>query len=118
MHMIPIQQVSHPDDTSIQNLKCSRHYCSNLMLRYNLRRRQITRVDKKLPSLADILKQLGCIHEFILNNNLKPNEVFNMDETGINWGLGPTHAWIPKDANRAGQPATDLKARITDIVTG
>jgi hypothetical protein len=33
-----IQQESHPDEIYIQKLKCSRHYCSNLMLRYNLRR--------------------------------------------------------------------------------
>ena len=60
---------------------------------------------------------MGAIKTNILVNNLSASQVFNMDETGVNQGLGPTHMYVPKSAARASQPTTDVKARITDVVT-
>ena len=34
---------------------------------------------------------MGAIETTIVENNLSASQVFNMDETGVNQGLGPTH---------------------------
>ena len=89
-----------------------------MLKRYKLRRRKITRVEKKeLPKQPEVSKDMGAIKTNILVNNLSASQVFNMDETGVNQGLGPTHMYVPKSTARASQPTTDVKARITDVVT-
>ena len=42
-------------------------------------------------------------------------QIGNMDETAINWGIGPTHIYCGQDAERGEQEITDTKARITGI---
>ncbi len=50
----------------------------------------------------------------ILQHEYMPNQVFNMDETAISYGIGPEHSYIPRDAERGVHPTgSDEKIRIT-----
>jgi hypothetical protein len=53
----------------------------------------------------------------IISKGFHVHEIANMDETGLNYGLGPTHVFCPEDAERGEQECTDEKARVTAIVT-
>lgn len=63
--------------------------------------------------------------KMIMNNHMKDlieggytsSQVLNMDETGINKAIGPTHIYIPIDGGRGEQPGGDVKARITGVIT-
>jgi len=42
-----------------------------------------------------------------------PRQILNLDETALNFGIGPTYIYIPIDADRAVAEASNVKARIT-----
>lgn len=43
-----------------------------------------------------------------------PHQVINLDETALNWAIGPTHMYIPAEIRRAeSEVSTDEKARVT-----
>ena len=62
--------------------------------------------------------RLAAIQQVIESKSLSANDVINADETGINRGLNPTHAYIPDGAERAAAPASDEKARFTSMEAG
>ena len=51
------------------------------------------------------------------SENWEDYQVANLDETALNWGLGPTYIYCSTKADRAEQEITDLKARITMVPT-
>jgi hypothetical protein len=59
---------------------------------------------------------MGSVQAKIIQGNYSRNQIINLDETAINWGLGPTHVYCAKTADRGEQEITDVKARVTAIV--
>ena len=53
----------------------------------------------------------GIIEE----NNFIPSQKGNMNETALNWGVGPTHNYVANDAERGEQEISDSKGRISSI---
>jgi len=41
----------------------------------------------------------------------------NLDETALNFGIGPTYIYIPQDAQRGLSEGTNVKARVTVVPT-
>ncbi len=54
--------------------------------------------------------------EVIHRLQLNPFQVVNLDETAIQWGLGPTHIYMPKDGDRGQGEISDTKARFTAVL--
>lgn len=53
----------------------------------------------------------------IIEKKLSPQQVLNMDETGINKTNLPTYLYVPENAERAESYGTASKSRITAIIT-
>jgi len=52
----------------------------------------------------------------IVSGGYLPHQIVNLDETAVNWGLGPTHVYCAQNADRGEQEITDEKARVTAIL--
>jgi hypothetical protein len=52
----------------------------------------------------------------ILSEKYQASEVFNADETGVILGTYPSHAYVPKEADRAYAPMAEDKNRFTALL--
>lgn len=55
--------------------------------------------------------------EIILAKGYLPKQILNLDETAINFGVGPTHVFASSTASRGSQEVSDWKGRITGVPT-
>jgi hypothetical protein len=82
-----------------------------------VRGRKITREKKNHPSLDVIRTTLRRCQEIILAKGYLPKQILNLDETAINFGVGPTHVFASSTASRGSQEVSDWKGRITGVPT-
>ena len=83
-----------------------------------MRKRKITRDDKKIPAIADIIAKMKEGQAMYIRFGHSPGNTWNMDETCVTWAIGPVHMYVPADQQRAsiiGIPNTKL--RITAVLT-
>jgi len=105
------------DDVGVQRLQFSNKWIKNFFDRHNVSRRRITREKKKLLSEEKIREILTQSQALIIKHGYASVPVLNLDGTALNFGIGPTHVYIPKDADRGEQEISNVKARITGIPT-
>ena len=66
---------------------------------------------KNHPSLDVIRTTLRRCQEIILAKGYLPKQILNLDETAINFGVGPTHIFASSTASRGSQEVSDWKGR-------
>jgi len=71
-----------------------------------VKRRRITRDLKDIPSETTVRAIMGAAQQRISNNGYLPHQIINLDETAINWGLGPTYVYCAGNADRGEQEIT------------
>lgn len=101
----------------VQALKFSSTWVRTFLNRANMRRRNITTQDKKIPTEEEILRIMTIGHEMYLDHNHTTATLINMDETAFSYAIGPDYMYCPSDQSRAkhlGIP--NIKLRITAIV--
>ncbi len=86
------------------------------MDRRTVSRRKITREKKNVPPTAIIIEAMRKGQTAIINLGLDSRQVINLDETAVQWGLGPTHIYMPKNGDRGQGEISDLKARFTAVL--
>ena len=79
-------------------------------------RRKITREKKNVPTAAIIIETMRKGQDIIHRLQLNPHQVVNLDETAIQWGIGPTHIYMPQDGDRGQGEMSDTKARFTAVL--
>jgi hypothetical protein len=111
------QQVQKADrwihNQSVQNLTFSRGWITKFMGRFTLRRRVITNKDKPRPSQQEVQARMSEIQSDMDEHDAQRNFVFNGDETGVWYGVLPSHVYVPDGTHRGSAPASDDRARIT-----
>ena len=112
------KEVPWCNDANIRSLQFSNKWVGGFLRRWQLRRRKITAVVKARPSVEEVCTRLSAIQLVIESKKLTADDIINADETGINRGLNPTHAYVPDGAERAAAPASDEKARFTSMEAG
>ena len=104
------------NDEKIQALKFSSGWVHNFLLRVNFHRRRITREKHNCP--AELFVQEAMAELQFESEEYESHQVANLDETALNWGLGPNYIYCACDTDRGEQAGlTDLKARITGVPT-
>ena len=88
------------------------------MKRAALRKRRITTLEKKLPSVIAVRDRMAEIQKVIVTGKFMPGEVISADETGVMFGAPPKHQYIHESADRAVAPESDEKARFTALLWG
>ena len=105
-------------NAAVQKLQCSNKWVRNFLTRSGMRKRKITRDDKKIPAIADIIAKMKEGQAMYIRFGHSPGNTWNMDETCVTWAIGPVHMYVPADQQRAsniGIPNTKL--RITAVLT-
>ena len=103
-------------DAKVQALKFSRKWVFLFFQRQKVKRRRITRDLKDIPSETTVRLIMGAAQQKICNGGYLPHQIINLDETAINWGLGPTYVYCAGSADRGEQEITDVKSRVTSII--
>jgi DDE superfamily endonuclease len=102
----------------IQALKFTPHWVKGMLNRAELRRRRITTDDKKILSIEEIIRVLKIGQDLIRLHGHDAATIWNMDETGITYAIGPTHLYVPWDQSRAANIGNvNTKLRITAVLT-
>jgi hypothetical protein len=100
----------------VQILQFSHKWIAAFLHRRDFARRKITRQKKDVPSETTIHEKMKKYQDKqLIEGGYTLTQIGNMDETAINWGIGPTHVYCGKNAERGEQEITDTKARITGI---
>jgi hypothetical protein len=104
-------------DPIVAKLQFSNKWIEGFLHRRYAVRRRITRTLKDIPNEEEVRALMAKRQDNIQAMVFRLDEIANMDETVINWGIGPTHVFCPSDAERGEQNPTDDKARVTGVVT-
>jgi len=91
-------------------------WIKNFLDRQKVSRRKITREKKNIPTAAIIVESMRKGQDLILNLILDSKQVINLDETAVQWGLGPIHIYMPKNGDRGQGEISDTKARFTAVL--
>ena len=111
------KQSNWQDNLVVQKLKFTNNWVRNFLNRSDMRKRKITRDDKKIPNAVDVITQMKEGHLLYTSFGHSPCNTWNMDETCVTWAIGPLHMYVPTNQQRAsnvGIPNTKL--RITAII--
>ena len=101
----------------VQTLKFSNNWVKKFLKRSGLRKRKITRDDKNIPSVSEVIQKMSEGQNIYTSCGHSPSTTWNMDETAVTWAIGPVHVYVPNDQQRAsniGIPNTKL--RITAVI--
>jgi hypothetical protein len=80
-------------------------------------RRRITSERKAALPVSDVRRILKTSQDVIVNKGYLPSQILNLDETALNFAIGPTYVYLPVDHTRASSDACNSKARVTLIPT-
>lgn len=85
--------------------------------RCGLRRRKITREDKKTPTDKEIERILKIGQDIYVSKGHNADTCFNFEETAFTYAVGPTHIFCPGDQQRATNLGiSNDKLRITAVI--
>jgi DDE superfamily endonuclease len=102
----------------VQALKFTPHWVKGMLNWAELRRRRITTDEKKTISIEEIIRVLQIGQNTIRLHGHDAATIWNMDETGIKYAIGPTHLYVPWDQARAANIGNvNTKLRITAVLT-
>ena len=104
-------------DVGIQRLKFSNKWIRNFLKRRKVSKRGISREKKNLLPVEEVRRIMKENQDVILAGAYTARQVLNLDETAVNWGLGPTYVFAASDAERGEQEISDGKGRITGVPT-
>jgi len=107
------------DDRKIQALKFSGNWATNFADRQEKVRRKVTSKDRSFirPSSAEISSTLQEIQSAIVDNELKPCQIINNDQSGIFYEGSFNYQYVDKAVGARGQDNADEKKRITEMVS-
>jgi len=103
------------EESGVRDLQFSDKWIYNFLGRQNMRRRKITREKKNPPPVSEVRRIMRVAQEKILELGFLPTQVLNLDETAINFGVGPSHVFAAANADRGEQEVCDAKGRITGV---
>ena len=106
------------EDVGLKSLKFTGPWIRGFLKRAALRKRRITTIEKKLPSVIAVRDRMGEIQKVIVTGKFTPDEVISADETGVMFGAPPKLQYIHESADRAVAPESDEKARFTALLWG
>ena len=104
------------DDPDVQRLTFSHGWVYNLQKRAELRRRATTTHQKPKPTVEVVRAAMKGIQSVIIKNNIKPEHVFNEDETAVFGTAEILAQYVPASADRAINPGTGSEDRITALL--
>ena len=102
-------------EDNVQALQFSNGWVHCFLARAEFKRRKITREKKDCPAEDHVQAVMKMFQEILKAEDYADYQVGNLDETALNWGLGPTNIYCASDTDRGEQEVTDLKARITGV---
>lgn len=121
-------------DSGVQSLAFSNCWVQGFLARHVLHRRRVTAKNKDAirPSVQDVQAVMSEIQQQIITGEYSLERIISADETGVSFGVQPTHQWVrvPKKArgeqrtedslygSRATAPDADDKARFTCVLWG
>ena len=108
------QDIWHGDQ-KIQALKFSNGWVHGFLQRADFNRRRITRNKTACPAENIVQDTMSALQQILIDGGYEDYQVANLDETALNWGLGPTYIFCASDTDRGEQEITDVKARITKV---
>lgn len=85
--------------------------------RHKVSRRRITTDRKCICSPEEIREKLKKNQDVITTGGYSLSQILNLDETALNFGIGPTYVYIPQDAQRGLSEGSNVKARVTVVPT-
>jgi hypothetical protein len=85
--------------------------------RHKVSRRRITTDRKSISSPEEIREKLKKNQDVITTGGYSLSQILNLDETALNFGIGPTYVYIPQDAQRGLSEGSNVKARVTVVPT-
>jgi hypothetical protein len=103
-------------DANICRLKFSNKWVQGFLKRLQFTKRTVTSVMKTLPSVEVVQRHMTLIKDYIINENISPDRVFNADETGVNWAPEIKYQYVPADAVRASAPPGNESGRFTALL--
>ena len=106
------------DDKLVKDLKFSCCWIKEFIEHATLYKRRVGSSIKVLPPPAEVQAHMAKIQHWMLVKEYDEDEVISVDETGIFYGVQPKYQYTVADAPRGLAPATDEKARITDMLGG
>jgi hypothetical protein len=104
-------------DVNVQRLKFSLKWVHNFFRRMKVSRRRITSERKAALPVSDVRRILKTSQDVIVSKGYLPSQILNLDETALNFAIGPTYVYLPVDHTRASSDACNSKARVTLIPT-
>lgn len=111
------QQEPHNSNPAVSKLKLSDHWVHGMLERQALTRRRITTETKPMPSDEHINQIMQVGQGMIKQHNIPLNKIWNMDETGFTWTIGPQYMYVPKHQIRATGNSNE-KNRISAVIMG
>ena len=113
-----VQLETPTENRQVQKLKFSPHWVFRFLQRQRVRRRKITSVQKEIPDEKDVQSAMAIGQALINEKSFSAAQIWNMDETGYTWAIGPEYAYVGTDARRAEGEQSDDKMRITLAIAG
>lgn len=104
------------ENNIVRSLEFKQHWCHSFMQRHLLTRHRITSYVKRI-CIDDVKKTIFGIQEYQQSMKLTPNQILNMDETGIFYNLPPSFIYDIKGSVRSRIMDSKEKNRFTLIVT-
>ena len=105
------------EDLKYLNETSVHKWVKGFLKRGGVRRRKITREDKKTPTDEEIRSILKIEQEMYISNSHTAETCFNFDETAFTYVIGPTHIFCPGDQQRATNIGiSNDKLRITAVI--
>ena len=115
---LKVQQLPHwHSDERVQKLKFSLNWVFHFLKRMNFSRRRITTDGKAEISVEEVRRLMKVSQDEILASGYNASQILNLDETALNFAIGPTYAYLPIKQARAIGQACNTKARVTLIPT-
>ncbi len=100
---------SHKSNLYVPVLFFIHRWIKHFLDRRTVSRRKIIREKKNVPATAIIVEAMRKGQAAIINLRRASRQVLNLDETAVQWGLGPTHIYMPQNGDRGQGESSDLK---------
>lgn len=101
------------NNTVVQALKLSHHWAECFFNRHCMSRRVISHASPTSPNFDEIYQYLSDIQNFMKQNNINNDSIYNTDQTAIYYDSPPTHIYTFKKCERRHITGVEEKKRVT-----